>query len=137
MTIINRWSDHIDSPENNPIYIGNPSDEVWTTKEGQIIRVGDMTDTHVRNCYNMVMGTRSEYWQNVFRMEMEKRQNMKQETYMVSITCSWIEPVKANSMKEAIKKAEQKYKYGRGRFPREYVDVEDGKCDYYFAQVED
>ena len=73
MTIINRWSDHIDSPDNNPIYVGNPSDEVWTTKEENRIRVGDMTDAHVRNCYKMAMGTRSEYWQNVFRMEMEKR----------------------------------------------------------------
>ena len=73
MTIINRWSDHIDSPENNPIYVGNPSNEVWTTKEEKRIRVGDMTDAHVCNCYNMVMNTRSEYWPNVFRMEMEKR----------------------------------------------------------------
>ena len=62
---------------------------------------------------------------------------MKQKTYIVSVTCSWLEPVKANSMKEAMQKAEQKYKYGKGRFPRECVDVEDGQCDYYFAQVED
>lgn len=73
MTIINRWSDGMDSPENNPIYAGNPSDEIWTTKEGKKIRVGDMTDTHVRNCYNMVVNTRSEYWHNVFKAEMEKR----------------------------------------------------------------
>ena len=73
MTIINRWSDHIDSPDNNPIYAGNPSNEVWTTKEEKRIRVGDMTDAHIRNCYKMVMGTHSEYWQTVFRMEMEKR----------------------------------------------------------------
>ena len=75
MTIINRWSDHIDSPENNPIYVGNPSDEIWTTKDEQRIRVGDMTDDHIRNCYNMVMNTRSEYWQNVFKAEIEKRGN--------------------------------------------------------------
>ena len=63
---------------------------------------------------------------------------MKQNEYMISITCSWIEPVKANSIKEAIKKTEQKYKYGKGRFPREYVEVVDEQCDpYYFAQVED
>lgn len=73
MTIINRWDNHIDSPDNNPICAGNPSDEVWTTKEGQRICVRDMTDAHIRNCYKMVMGTRSEYWQNVFRMEMDKR----------------------------------------------------------------
>ena len=73
MTIINRWSDSIDSPENNPIYVGNPSDAIWITQEEKRVRVGDMTDAHVRNCYNMVMDTRGEYWQNVFRSEMEKR----------------------------------------------------------------
>lgn len=73
MIAINRWDDHIDSPDNNPIYVGNPSNEVWTTRDEQRIRVGDMTDNHVRNCYNMVRGTRSEYWQNIFKMEMEKR----------------------------------------------------------------
>jgi len=60
---------------------------------------------------------------------------MKQETYMVSIACSWIEPVKANSIEEAIKKTEQKYKYGRGRFPREYVEVSEEYCDW--KQIED
>ena len=73
MDIINRWSDGVESPENNPIYVGNPSDEIWTTKEEKRIRVGDMTDAHVRNCYTMVMGTRSAYWQTVFKMELEKR----------------------------------------------------------------
>ena len=62
---------------------------------------------------------------------------MKQETYMVSVTCAWFEPVKASSMQDAIEKTEQKYKYGKGRFPREFVDVEDGQCDGYFTQVED
>lgn len=54
---------------------------------------------------------------------------------MVSVTCSWIEQVKASSMEEAIKKTEQSYKYGKGRFPREYVEVSDGNCDFY--QIED
>ena len=65
---------------------------------------------------------------------------MKQKTYIVGITCSWYEPIKANSMQEAIEKAEQKYKYGKGRFPREYVDVEDGEYDSegrLYCQVED
>ena len=73
MTIINRWGDGIESPENNPIYVCNPSDEVWTTKDEKHIRVGDMTNNHVRNCYNMVMDTRSEYWQSVFKSELHKR----------------------------------------------------------------
>ena len=60
---------------------------------------------------------------------------MKQDTYMVSVACSWIKPVKANSMEEAIKKMEKLYKYGKGRFPREYVEVTDGECDWY--QIED
>ena len=60
---------------------------------------------------------------------------MKQDTYMVSVTCSWIEPVKAISMEEAIKKTEKLYKYGKGRFPREYVEVADGNCDW--NQIED
>lgn len=73
MTFINRWSDSIDCPENNPIII-NPSDEIWTTKDEKRIRVGDMTDNHVRNCYTMVMNTRSAYWQAVFKAEMDKRE---------------------------------------------------------------
>lgn len=73
MTFINRWSDSIDCPENNPI-IANPSDEIWTTKDEKKIRVGDMTDNHVRNCYAMAMNTRSTYWQAVFKAEMDKRE---------------------------------------------------------------
>lgn len=60
---------------------------------------------------------------------------MKQDTYMVSVVCSWLEPVKANSMEEAIEKAERLYRYGKGRFPREYVEVSDGECDW--CQIED
>ena len=60
---------------------------------------------------------------------------MKQDIYMVSVACSWLEPVKATSMEEAIKKTEQRYRYGKGRFPREYVEVSDGRCDW--CQVED
>lgn len=59
----------------------------------------------------------------------------KNGTYMVSIACSWLTPVKANSMEEAIKKTEKLYKYGKGRFPREYVEVSYGYCDW--CQIED
>lgn len=61
---------------------------------------------------------------------------MKKDTYMVSVACSWVEPVKANSMDEAIKKAEKLYKYGKGRFPREYVEVAAENCSYW-CQIED
>lgn len=61
---------------------------------------------------------------------------MKKDAYMVSIVCSWIEPVKVSSMAEAIKKTEKLYKYGKGRFPREYVEVSDGNCDYW-CEIED
>ena len=57
--------------------------------------------------------------------------SLKQDTYWVSVTCSWIKGIKASSMEEAIEKAEKSYKYGKGRFPREYVEVTDGKCDFY------
>ena len=73
MGFINRWSDCIECPENNPIYVGNSSDEIWTTKDERRVRVRDMTDDHVRNCYNMVMNTRSTYWQSVFKAELDKR----------------------------------------------------------------
>ena len=55
--------------------------------------------------------------------------------YWVSVECSWVEQVKANSMKEAIEKTEKLYKYGKGRFPREYVEVSEENLD--FVQVED
>lgn len=60
---------------------------------------------------------------------------MKQGIYMVSVACSWLTPVKANSMEEAIKITEKLYKYGKGRFPREYVEVSDGNCAW--GQIED
>lgn len=60
---------------------------------------------------------------------------MKKDTYMVSIDCSWIEPIKANSIEEAIAKVEKRYKHGKGRFPREYVEV--SECCDYWCQIED
>lgn len=70
---INRWSDNIDCPENNPVYTGNPSDEIWTTENERHLRVGDMSDKHIINCYKFVCETPSIYWQNVFRKELIKR----------------------------------------------------------------
>ena len=73
--IINRWSDDIDAPVNNPIYIGysgNPSKETWTMKDGTKILVGDMTDAHLKNCWKMVEG-KSKFWEEVFKAETKKR----------------------------------------------------------------
>ena len=55
--------------------------------------------------------------------------------YWVSISCSWVEQVKANSLEEAIKKTERLYMYGKGRFPREYVEVSEENITPF--QVED
>ena len=70
---INRWSDSIDCPENNPIYVGDSSEEVWTTKEEEHLKVGDMSDEHVANCYKFVCKTQDIYWQSIFRAELIKR----------------------------------------------------------------
>lgn len=73
--VLNRWSDDIDSPCNEPIdvgYCGNPSKEVWTMRDGTEIRVGDMTDTHLKNCWKMVEG-KNILWEQIFKAETEKR----------------------------------------------------------------
>lgn len=69
---INRWSDDIGSPNNEPIYCGNPSKEIWTTREGTQVRVGDMTDQHLNNCWKMVEG-KNTFWEQVFEAETKKR----------------------------------------------------------------
>ena len=56
--------------------------------------------------------------------------------YLVSVTCSFTTPVKADSLEEAIEKTKKLYKYGRGRLPREYIEVSDA-CNGYVYQVED
>lgn len=73
--ILNRWSDEIDSPENYPIFVyeGNPSEEVWTMRDGTQIRVGDMTSSHLQNCYKMALNSRNLFWIRVFKAETEKR----------------------------------------------------------------
>ena len=70
--VINRWSDEIGSPCNEPIYCGNPSEEIWTMRDGTEIRVGDMGDLHLKNCWKMVEG-KSAFWEQVFKAETEKR----------------------------------------------------------------
>lgn len=59
---------------------------------------------------------------------------MSENTYLISVSCSWITPVKAKTVEEAIRKTEELYKYGRGRFPREYTEVSVDRG--YFCQVE-
>ena len=44
-------------------------------------------------------------------------------TYWMTVEISWEECVSADSEIEAVKKLLSKYKEGRGRIPREYVDV--------------
>ena len=70
--VINRWSDEIDSPWNLPVYSGNPSKEIWTMRDGTKIRVGDMTDIHLNNCWKMVEG-KSTVWEQIFEAETKKR----------------------------------------------------------------
>ena len=70
---INRWSDDINSPENNPIYAMSCSDVIWTTEDERQLKVGDMSDEHVINCYKLACKTLSVFWKNVFRKELTKR----------------------------------------------------------------
>lgn len=56
-------------------------------------------------------------------------------TYLISVSCSWVTPVKAKTVEEAIRKTEELYKYGKGRFPREYTEVSVERDQ--FCQVED
>ena len=70
--VINRWSDEIGAPNNEPIYCGNPSKEIWTMRDGTEIRVGDMADSHLQNCWKMVEG-KNKFWEQIFKAETEKR----------------------------------------------------------------
>lgn len=60
---------------------------------------------------------------------------MNEHTYLISVSCSWITPVKAKTVEEAIRKTDELYKYGKGRFPREYTEVSVERDR--FCQVED
>ena len=55
--------------------------------------------------------------------------------YYVSVSCSWITPIKAKSIEEAIEKADNLYRLGKGHIPRQYIEVCNAECD--FSQVED
>lgn len=61
--------------------------------------------------------------------------NEKIEEFEIAVNLNFVEVVKARTKEEAIKKMENKYVHGKGRLPREYIDV----CEYepYFCQVED
>lgn len=64
---------------------------------------------------------------------------MKKEKFTVAIDIGWIEEVSASNVQEAIKLTEQKYKWGRGRIPREYIEVSEESdilCGFA-CQVED
>ena len=75
MSLINRWSDSILSPENAPIVVmGDPSDEIWINRAGDEIRVGDMSDDYITNCLNFVRG-KDDQWYSIFSAELVKRQN--------------------------------------------------------------
>ena len=69
---VNIWSDDAALPERKLIYVGNPSDEIWTTKAGNKLTVGSMTDDYIENCYRMVRPL-DEYWSLVFEAELAKR----------------------------------------------------------------
>lgn len=75
MIVINNWNcdSDLNYPDNNPIYVYDSLDETWTTKDGKKLRVKDMTDNHVRNCYHMVKVASNKYWMIVFKEELDKR----------------------------------------------------------------
>ena len=60
------------------------SDAVWTTKEGKRLRVGDMSDEHIKNCYQFVSDMDDgEDWKSVFKAEAIKRGiELKEDTIM-------------------------------------------------------
>ena len=58
-----------------------------------------------------------------------------QNEYEVSVSLSFRETVKANSAGEAILKMESKYIHGKGRLPREWIEVDID--NNWFCQVED
>lgn len=59
----------------------------------------------------------------------------KQKEYNISVSLNFTETVKANSAGEAILKLESKYIHGKGRLPREWIEVDID--NNWFCQVED
>ena len=58
----------------------------------------------------------------------------KQREFEIAVNLNFTEFVKAKTVDEAIKKLEDKYINGKGRLPREYIEIE--KYDS-FSQIED
>lgn len=53
----------------NPTH-GKNIDE-WTTKEGRVLKIKDMSTAHIRNCMNMI-GESADFWK-VFKAELDRR----------------------------------------------------------------
>ena len=54
-----------------PFGIPSSRDPVWTTREGEEIKVSDMTEAHIRNCMRIV--GEDDEWYRVFESELERR----------------------------------------------------------------
>ena len=54
-----------------PFGIPDERDPIWTTREGEEIRVADMTEAHIRNCMRIV--GEDDVWYGCFKAELERR----------------------------------------------------------------
>ena len=60
--------------DRSPLQVSDDgSDELWVMNNGRTIRVRDMTDQHVINCYYMLFRHDVVRWIRIFRTEIEKR----------------------------------------------------------------
>ncbi len=57
------------------------------------------------------------------------------EEFEALVSLNFTEKVKARTMEEAIKKLEDKYIHGKGRLPRDYIEVEEYESGW--CQIED
>jgi hypothetical protein len=51
---MNRWSNAEARLSFNDIFIEDDDDWFWKTREGKILRIRDMTDSHLLNCIKMM-----------------------------------------------------------------------------------